>query len=160
MKISVKFKVIKYSCVPRVKKILEQLSRTRFFPGFEISRSFLRAEQVRKKGGKIRGLESCPNIFFPLDIEYFLYSILSKKAFVALFVPFFKSSVIDIEYSMISHVIGQNQYQYFFQYFFCRQYKIYLFKVWNAKMKLDFLLDATIFRKIGLSKLVTDYHFE
>ena len=52
--------------------MLEQLSRPRFFPAFEISRSFLRAKQVGKKGreiskpGKNRGLESCSNIFFPL----------------------------------------------------------------------------------------------
>ena len=64
-----------------------------------------------------------------LDIEYFRYSILSNKVFVTLFVTFFKSSVIDIEYSLLfltgidieysilSRVIGQNQYQYFFQYF-------------------------------------------
>ena len=59
--------------------------------------------------------------------------ILSNKVFVTLFITSFKSSFIDIEYSLIfltgidigysiiSHVIGQNQYQYFFQYFFCRQ---------------------------------------
>ena len=36
------------------------------------------------------------------DIEYFRwYSILSNKAFVTLFVTFFKSSVIDIEYSLL-----------------------------------------------------------
>ena len=39
------------------KKILEQLSRPRFFPAFEISRSFLRAKQVGKKGGKFQNPE-------------------------------------------------------------------------------------------------------
>ena len=60
-----------------------------------------------------------------LDIEYFRYSILSNKVFVTLFVTFFKSSIIDIEYlllfltgidveySILSRIIGQNQYQYF-----------------------------------------------
>ena len=55
----------------RGKKILEQLSRPRFFPAFEISRSFFRAKQEAKereisKPGKNRGLERCSNIFFPL----------------------------------------------------------------------------------------------
>ena len=51
----------------RGKKILEQLSRPRFFPGFEISRSSLRAKQV-EKGREIsnpvenRGLESCSTV--------------------------------------------------------------------------------------------------
>ena len=43
-----------HSLQTRGKKILEQLSRPRFFPGFEISRSFLRAKQVGKKGGKFQ----------------------------------------------------------------------------------------------------------
>ena len=54
----------------RGKIILEQLSRPRFFPTFEISRSSLRAKHVGKRAGnktrKKRGLESCSNIFFPL----------------------------------------------------------------------------------------------
>ena len=55
----------------RGKNILEHLSRPRFLPGFEISRNFVRAIQVKKKReiskpGKNRGLESCSNIFFPL----------------------------------------------------------------------------------------------
>ena len=33
----------------RVKKILEKISRTRFLPGFESSRTFFRVEQVEKK---------------------------------------------------------------------------------------------------------------
>ena len=37
--------------------ILEQLSRPRFSPGFEISRSFLRAKQVGKKDGKFQNPE-------------------------------------------------------------------------------------------------------
>ena len=41
----------------RGKKILEQLSRPRFFPGFKISRSFLRAKQVGNKGGKFQNPE-------------------------------------------------------------------------------------------------------
>ena len=54
-----------------MKKVLEQLSRPRFFPGIEISRSFLRAKQVGKRAGNLksrknRSLESCSNIFFPL----------------------------------------------------------------------------------------------
>ena len=67
-----------------------------------------------------------------LDIKYFRYSILSNKLFLILFVTFLKSSLIDIEYSLlfltgieysiISGVIGKKQYQYFFQYFFCWSY--------------------------------------
>ena len=38
----------------RGKKILEQLSRPQFFPGFEISRSFLRAKQVEKRAGNFK----------------------------------------------------------------------------------------------------------
>ena len=41
----------------RGKKILEQLSRTRFFPGFEISRSFFRAKQVGIKSAKFQNPE-------------------------------------------------------------------------------------------------------
>ena len=41
----------------RGKTILEQLSRPHFFPGFEISCSFLCAEQVGKKGGKFQNPE-------------------------------------------------------------------------------------------------------
>ena len=46
-----------FQIVFRGKKILEKLSRTRFFPAFEISRSFLRAKQVGKKGGKLQNPE-------------------------------------------------------------------------------------------------------
>ena len=38
----------------RGEKILEQLSRTRFFPGFEISRCFLSAKQVGKRAGNFK----------------------------------------------------------------------------------------------------------
>ena len=41
----------------RGKQILEQLSGPRFFPAFEISRSFLRAKQVGKKGGNFQNPE-------------------------------------------------------------------------------------------------------
>ena len=56
----------------RGKKILEQLSRPRFFPGFEISRAFSTCLARRKareisKPGKNQVLESYSNIFFPLD---------------------------------------------------------------------------------------------
>ena len=55
----------------RGKKILEQLSRPQFFPGFEISRPFStclawRKEREISKTGKNRGLESYSNIFFLL----------------------------------------------------------------------------------------------
>ena len=63
----------------RGKKILEQLSRPRFFPAFEISRSFLCAKQVGKrarnfKTRKNRGLASCSNIFFPLKVCILFHS--------------------------------------------------------------------------------------
>ena len=38
----------------REKKILEPLSRPQFFPGFEISRSLLRAKQVEKRAGNFK----------------------------------------------------------------------------------------------------------
>ena len=59
---------IKFS---RGKKILEQLSRPRFFPGFKISRPFFptcltrRKEREISKAGKHPGLDMCSNIFFP-----------------------------------------------------------------------------------------------
>ena len=34
--------------------MLKQLSRPRFFPGFEISRTFLRAKQVREKRARFQ----------------------------------------------------------------------------------------------------------
>ena len=46
-----------YLPTSRGKKILEQLSTPRFFPGFEISRSFHRAKQVGEKGGKFQNPE-------------------------------------------------------------------------------------------------------
>ena len=54
----------------RGKIMLEQLSRPRFFPGFENSRPFFplarRKEWEISKPGKNQVLESCSNIFFPL----------------------------------------------------------------------------------------------
>ena len=52
--------------------MLEQLSRPRFFPAFEISRPFSTCLARRKKWeiskpGKNRGLESFSNILFPLQ---------------------------------------------------------------------------------------------
>ena len=95
------------------------------------------------------------------DIEYFRwYSILSNKAFVTLFVTFFKSSVIDIEYSLlfltgidigysiISRVIGQNQYQYYFKYFFWRLKKRPLFKIWNTLKNIRFFPLCNIFSEV------------
>ena len=52
-----------------------QVSRPRFFPGFEISRHFFQPIKHGEKSGKFQNpennqvLESCSNIFFPL--EYF-----------------------------------------------------------------------------------------
>ena len=52
--------------------MLEQLSRPRFFPGFEIIPPFFptclarRKEREISNPGNNRGLESCSNIFFPL----------------------------------------------------------------------------------------------
>ena len=56
----------------RVKKILEQLSRTPFFTGFEITALFHCYIAWKKRAGfsnpvKNRVLESCSNIFFPLE---------------------------------------------------------------------------------------------
>ena len=41
----------------REKKTLEQLSRPLFLPGFEISRSFLRAKQVERRAGNFKNPE-------------------------------------------------------------------------------------------------------
>ena len=38
----------------------------------QLSRSFLRAKQVGKKGGKFQNPENCSNIFFPLRDNIFL----------------------------------------------------------------------------------------
>ena len=60
----------------RGKNILEQLSRPRFFPGFEISRPFPHLFSTEKragnfKPGKNRDLESCSNIIFPSNQLFF-----------------------------------------------------------------------------------------
>ena len=52
----------------RVKKILEQLSRTRFFTGFEIRALLAGKKRARiSDPGKNRVLESFSNIFFTLE---------------------------------------------------------------------------------------------
>ena len=59
----------------RVKKILEQLSRARFFTGFEIRAFFSAATKQGRKGRefqipvKNRVLESFSNIFFTLVLN-------------------------------------------------------------------------------------------
>ena len=53
----------------RGEKILEQLSRPRFFPGFEISCSFLCAKQVREKGGKFQKPEKI--VFLKVVLIFF-----------------------------------------------------------------------------------------